>query len=97
MAKKLNKAGGVLSFLLFISGTIVFPAYHTTHCTDNDATHKAGNCPVCHFANTPVITTSPVAAPLAGPVAIGNVDVQVSTLKSAALRDPTQPRAPPVV
>lgn len=94
MTKRLNKAVGFVLFLLFVGG-IILPALHAAHCTENPAKHVASHCPICQVANTPVITPSPPVAPIVESLAIDNADVQISTLHSASLRDPTKARAPP--
>jgi len=96
MTKGFAKVMGVLVFLLFIGGTILLPAIHRAHCSENHATHEAGTCPICQFANTPAITTSPAIAPIGEPIVCDNVEVPVSTVPALSLRDATQARAPPV-
>jgi hypothetical protein len=96
MTKRLPKVLGLVLFLLFISGSILLPAYHRAHCTDNDATHKADNCPVCQLANTPVISTSSDIAPIAVYLDSRSVDLPVLTVSVTSHRDATQARAPPV-
>jgi hypothetical protein len=96
MIRRLNKVLGVLAFLLFIGGTILIPAFHRTHCTDQHATHDATTCPICHFVNSPTLTTSPTFAPIAVRVVFQTVFLQISSIPIPFLRDATQARAPPL-
>lgn len=96
MIQRLNKVLGVLVFLLFIGGTILLPAFHRAHCTDHHDTDDANTCSICHFVNSPTLTTSPAVAPMALSVVFEPVPLQVSTSPTPSLRNATQARAPPV-
>jgi hypothetical protein len=93
MSKRLATA---IAVALFIGATILLPAFHRAHCTENHATHEAGSCPICQVANAPTITTASVIAPIAESVVSDNEVLQVSIIPAPSLRDPAQARAPPV-
>jgi hypothetical protein len=95
MNRRLTTVFGLMLFLLFIGGTILLPVFHRAHCADNDAAHKTADCPICQFANTPVIASLSAVTPVVELVVFETVDLQFSTLPASSKRDPTQPRAPP--
>jgi len=96
MTGRVAKIVGVMLFLLFIGGTVLLPAFHRAHCSDNHATHETANCSICQFANTPSITSFLDIAPIAGSIVSDNVALHISPFLVPSLRDPTQARAPPV-
>ncbi len=55
MIKGLTRILGLFLFLLFISGAVLVPAYHTAHCGDHVAATGNDDCPICQLGNTPTI------------------------------------------
>ena len=96
MRKRLtNVIGGMLA-LLFVGGTILLPAFHRAHCSGRHAGHEASSCPICQFADTPAISTSPVIAPIGESMVSDNEDTPALTVPTSSWRDATRARAPPV-
>ena len=95
MTKGLTKAIGILLFLLFIGGTVFVPAFHRAHCADNHATHEAANCPICQFANTPVIGAVWHIGPITQALPEFRVSLPQLLSLCAIVSGPSQARAPP--
>ncbi|MFH1970456.1 MAG: hypothetical protein ABIJ53_09090 [Verrucomicrobiota bacterium] len=92
----MKRIGAGLLALSFIVGVLIVPMVHRMHCDDHHATHEAAQCPICKFANTPVITTASHIAPIAESIIVGDVSLPQSFIPSVPLRGAALARAPPV-
>ena len=82
--------------LLFVGGVLIVPTLHRVHCADSHSTHDPTHCPICQFANIPVITSALHILPIVGSIMVGDVVLPQSFIPFTHLRSAAQARAPPV-
>jgi len=82
-------------FLLFIGGAVLLPVVHRVHCAADHETHATTQCPICQFANTPVIATALHIAPIVEFIIVGDLSLTQVRILSSPLRGAAMARAPP--
>jgi len=97
MFKGLTKTIGLFLLLLFISGGLLIPVIHKTHCDEQTAAGGETRCAICQIIHTPCINSHLPITIIAEHLFVGAVQIELSFFVAATLCSPSQARAPPVV
>jgi len=97
MFKGLTKTIGLLLFLLFISGSLLIPFFHKSHCDEQTASGCDTRCAICQIIHTPCITSHSPITIITEYFFVAAVQIKQSLFVAAMLCNLCQARAPPVV